>query len=233
MSIHSIWALQQRFEGTQFTSLYNDSEIVHPEHGGNSFILGCSITTLDVTYSWLNNTVSSVSYEVANGSVAINFFSPLDSQGSSLAQAINLAGVQSTSSELADSFAGSFSFLALSLLSGAYSPRANIEEQTRAELLVTRVSKASLLGLVVCNLMFSLFGMILAVWALISVSNEARGLDGRVSLEGLVQTVFETEKEDRTGEIEDLFEEKQLGEASRRVGIRRTGHGLQIVSMGV
>ena len=32
--------------------LYNDSEIVHPVHGGDSFILKCEVSTYDFTYKW-------------------------------------------------------------------------------------------------------------------------------------------------------------------------------------
>ena len=108
-----------------------------------------------------------------------------------------------------------------------------MEEQTRSEFLVTRVSKASLLGLVGCNLLFSIFGIGLAVWALCSISRETRGLDERISMVGLVQMGFEGEMVDETGKMEDLFEERKLGERSRRVGVIRASNGLQLTSVGI
>jgi hypothetical protein len=50
---------------------------------------------------------------------------------------------------------------------------------------------------------------------------------------GLVQLGFEGEAMDETGEIEDMFEEKTLGEKSRRVGVVRTANGLQLTRAGI
>lgn len=95
------------------------------------------------------------------------------------------------------------------------------------------MSKVALLGLIGCNLFFVLFGLFLAILALCSLSRETRGLEGRVSILGLVQMSFEGEAVDGSGEIEDMFEEKKLGEKSRRVGVVRAGHGMQLTSVGI
>ena len=205
----------------------DDSEIVYPMHGGAAFILSCAVTTLDLTYAWQNQTISLVNSTPSNSSVPYNMLGVLWQMGPTLGIAIDLAAIQPNSSALANSWANSFSQVAISLFAGAYSSRPNIAEQARKEFLVAKVPRAAVWALVGCNLLFSVFGLGMAFWALRTIFSEKgiKELVERVSVQGLSQQCFEVEEEG--------FEENVVGDGSRRVAAIRGRRGWVMQSVRV
>ena len=54
-----------------------DPNIVNPEHGGLTWVLNCTSTAYDLTYSWVNGSVHSANATKANGTTSTVLQSPL------------------------------------------------------------------------------------------------------------------------------------------------------------
>ncbi|KUJ08198.1 uncharacterized protein LY89DRAFT_789039 [Mollisia scopiformis] len=216
-------------------SLANDSELVNGGHGGYAFVLRCEVHTYDVTYSYVNGTVPSASVAAVpnNGTMGWNFLGPMSYQQERLAQLVDLAGVQDTSTELALSYGNSFSGFAVALLAGAYDGRTVLEQQIRNELLVAKVLKSMIWLLVLFNMLFALGGAVIAVWAFLVAMTGIGDAHALFSLEEVVGMCFEREKFEARGEVEERFEEQRVGEMSGRVGVARREDGWALQRVNV
>jgi hypothetical protein len=80
-------------------------------------------------------------------------------------------------------------------------------------MLVARVPKAPLITLVFLNLLYAVVGVVLAVMAARTGPSETKNVQGRISVAGLAANCFESQArvEGPAMELEDLFEEKDIG----------------------
>jgi hypothetical protein len=209
------------------SNLSADPQVVNPVHGGNAFVLSCEVITYDVTYAYVNSSINpaSVSATPSNGTVRWNLLGPLTYEQERMSQAIELAGLQNSSSALALSWGNSFSGLSVAMLAGAYDGRTTLQQQTRTVILVTKVLKGVLWALVLCTLAFAIGGACLGVWALLGISSGTAEAQALFSVEQVVGMCFEDEKFNEGGEVEERFEERRIGEVSGRVGVTRRGLG--------
>lgn len=209
------------------TDLYQDPETVEPVHGGVSFILRCEVNTYDVTYAYVNDTISadSVSKTLNNGTVGWNFLAPASYQQERLSQMLDLSSIQNTTSDVALSYSNTFSSFAVAMLAGAYDGRPVLEQQVRNELLVAKILKSAIWLLVLFNMVFALGGAAMAVWAWVVAVTESGDAHALFSVEEVVGMCFEKETFGGRGGVEERFEEQRVGELSGRVGVERKEDG--------
>ncbi|KAH7416732.1 hypothetical protein BKA64DRAFT_701517 [Cadophora sp. MPI-SDFR-AT-0126] len=183
--------------GTNVTLLQNDPEITLPVHGGLAFILGCEVLTLDVTYTFFNNSIVSVDAATpSNGTLAWYFNSVMGAAGSlsHVAQGIDIAVAEPTAARLARAWSRSYSQEALSILASVHSARPNLAESFIVNSIVTRVARGPLLALVALNLAFAMLGAVLAVWAVVKDSSRVTAVMSGLGVEGLVSAAFVEER---------------------------------------
>lgn len=220
---------------TSGANLSSDPQIVSGGHGGNAFVLTCQVNTYDVTYAYINGTISpnSITTVVNNGTVGWNFLGPISFQGNRLAQMVDLAAVQNSSAELALSYGNQFSSFATAMLAGAYDGRTVLEQQDRRELLVTKVLKSAIWLLILFNLLFAVGGGLLAVWAFVVAMSGTGDAQALFSIEEVVGMCFEGKEFGSNGVVQDRFEEKKVGEMSGRVGVVRKENGWALQRVNV
>jgi hypothetical protein len=211
-------------ETTSNISASGTPEIVYPLKGGMAYIVFCTSTLYDIEYDSVNNTITRFVASPSNDSVANAWQAPnaqiYGSPGDpSLQQASTLATFGNTVQELADTVALAYSRVALAIGAGAVMPAPALAVQERESFLVARVPQAPLFTLVVVNLLFVLLGIILAAVAIQSSGGEAREVQARLSIVGLVADRFEAQRgRDGIEKMDNHFEEKD-GKGSMRVGI--------------
>ena len=127
--------------------------------------------------------------------------------------------------ELCLKFAMSFNRASLSVGASTLQPNDAIVAQERSTKLVTRIPKAPLYTLLLANMLFVALGIALAVLAIARGGGEVREIQARLSIEGLVASVFEGGRaKEGVESVDDLFEEK-YGQESTRVGINNSAQG--------
>jgi hypothetical protein len=141
-----------------------------------------------------------------------------------LAQLIDLASVQNSSSQLALSSGNSFSQLAVELTAGAYDSRLVLGQQ---------LLKSAIWLLVLFNLLFAFGGAVIAVWAFVAAMTSKIEAHALFSVEEVVGMSFEGEKSGGRGEVEERFEEQRVGEMSGRVGVARREDGWALHKVNV
>ncbi|KAL9623762.1 MAG: hypothetical protein Q9160_001993 [Pyrenula sp. 1 TL-2023] len=216
--------------GISQSSNLSDSDIVRPMHSGVAFVLLCSITTFDVEYDSLNGTISRFIAKPSNTTVASIWQAPMANadvgQPNLQTEASIAASTARDAQDLADKTALAYSKVALGVGAQSVRPAPAKAVQERTTLLVARVPKASLFGLVGANLLFVLLGCILTIVALFSSRGEIRDIQARLSVAGLVADRFEGERAKAPmGVIDDLFEEHEGNTSSRVVMAQTTAGG--------
>ncbi|ETI22299.1 hypothetical protein G647_06372 [Cladophialophora carrionii CBS 160.54] len=198
-----------------------DGNVVKPTRGGTSWLLNCSATAYEITYSFINGTLQHVTAEVANGSVgtilaAGNYYGfgkvALETAAYSASQYNNTA-------QMADAWARAYSRTAMALGSGIMTARADLEEQLRSSRLVSRVPKAPLYTLVALNTVYAVLGFVLAWLALSSNPSETNELREKLSTAGLVAFCFEGDRAERVVDRKRQMFAEYEGAPSSRVGV--------------
>ena len=216
--------------GVQNTGLVgnvNDTGVFGIKDGGMGFILSCSTTLYDIEYDSINGTITRFVTTASNTSIANAWEGPIefiggDPGGTSLQQTASVAIFSDTSQELADKVAATYSQTALALGAQSVLRRPVIAVQERQSFLVSRVQAAPLYTLVAANLLFVLFGIVLAGIAIRTSGGDVREVQARLSIVGLVADRFEAYRgRDGIENMDDYFEEKE-GNDSMRVAIRET-----------
>ena len=185
-----VWAYPLGITSTP--SLVEDGNVVVPYHGGVTWLLSCTATTYEMTYSWVNGSVTVDDLTIANGTTGSMLASTIyygfgKSFLDSIAYGASGAG---NPIDLADSYAYGYSRTALALVAGVMAPRDNLQEQRWEKVLVARVPKAPLYLLLVGNLGYAILGVVLAVLALGAERRGVGGVREMVSVKGLVKTGF-------------------------------------------
>ncbi|KAK5677772.1 hypothetical protein LTS10_009655 [Elasticomyces elasticus] len=137
----AVWASgYPTFDGKSVTNrvidnpLLNDTEIFH-DTKSTYWILGCETTVYDVTYTWVNGSVHTFNATPASedmgGLISAPFAFQLGQAVPALSNLASKAGIQNTSIDLAESFAGEWSQAALAMSVGVLDPAPNAIEQVR------------------------------------------------------------------------------------------------------
>jgi hypothetical protein len=233
-SYFGTWATVQSVYGTLDTNglitgspLSNDPEIVEQLEGGFSWILNCSQTIYDITYTYIDGRVTSFIPTLSNASIASLFQGPYNHKlsDSAFLNMATIASLSNTSSELVNVWANLYSQTTLALSAGVMSPRSNLMQQVRDQRLVALVPKAPLFALVSLNMLYVLIGVVLALIATCASPRMTRDVQARLSVQGLTAALLEGERGEKPVEaIESLFSERR-GQDVRKVRFARTGEG--------
>lgn len=221
-NLPSSWYMAVAFRldfGVKSSNIPNDPEITIPVHGGAAFILRCQVATYEVKYTSFNGSLSHVSTTLANGSVAWLYNSVIPAPGTPsimITQGTDIAIMGNSSAEIASNWGTQFSRVAVSILAPVYEGRPNLAESTIRSAILTRVPRAPLLGIVVLNIVFATFGLLLGCMAFVSNSESVAAVAGGLSIDGLVASIFEDDGGMVEGaEIEKCFSENVQGGAVR------------------
>lgn len=203
-------------------------DTVVPMHGGTAFVVLCNTTVLDWTYDSINSTMFITNSTASNASTANIWQSVMayTSVGNSnLKQAASLAALGDDSQQFADDMALAFSKTALAIGSQAVEKRPALAVQRRSSFLVARVPAAPLYVLVGANMLVVLVSVALTVIALKASRGEAKEVQSRLSIFGLVADRFEG-KAARLAvkDVDELFRETK-GQRTSRIGITSAVEG--------
>ena len=166
-----------------------------------------------------------------NGTSAVAFVSAMSTAFgyAHLSQGLQLAAATTnTSEDLANGFAKTYDETMTALPAGTLVGRPAENATKRVTTLVTRVSKAPFLALVILDLLYASVGIVLTIIALVALSSGSgvRDAQARLSVAAVVAECFENPAlgHDAT-HVDELYAERR-GFATRRVAIgRRVGGG--------
>lgn len=225
------WASAQ--QAVSFATNTSGTATVDDTSGlGSSWVLNCSSTIYEATYTWVNGTVTSFNTSLANGTVG-GIFSAGFAAGfgaAALQNIATIAGFSNSSDGLANITAAYFSQNSLALSIGAMDLRPGILEQSRSLINLTRVPLVPFYMLIVLKLLYAfstvLFAFAVIIWA---HPSESQDVKTRLSIKGLVVASFEPDKlkEKAVGTVEEMFSENSAdGHAeNKKVGIVKTELG--------
>ena len=202
------------------------SETIYTITGTLTYLLNCTTTVYDMTYSWINGTISSPKLSVANATMGTELQWPsyLNLGKRYMDTAAYGAGAETTNQAIADAWSTSYSTTAMGLTAGFLSNRTNLLEQIRETRLVSRVSKVPLYFLIALNLLYAGIGLALAIIAMGSRPNDCNEVRERLSIVGLVAYAFEGDRARKLVERKrQMFAE--LSGGSERVGMERSMEG--------
>jgi hypothetical protein len=190
------------------------------------FVLNCAYETYKVSYVWSNNSVLSTLFTPSsNGSLAEIFHGyllPLTVSGSDSDYQTFLteAALQPTTAALAHKWANLFSSKVLAVIGGFTSGRANVEEQNRIPLLVTKVPKVALGILVASCLTYTVLGTWL-FWVAFraGATTDIRDLVGRLSVAGIAMYAFGEDTLTSKSRANKVFDETVIRDETNRVGV--------------
>lgn len=162
-----------------------------------NWILNCSATFYEATYAWANGSVISLNTTLANSTMGGILSAPLSDQHANdlLQVATNLASVSNNSAEISTITANYIAHIALSMSINATSNRANILEQSRSTLLLTRVPTIPFYLLIAFKLVYVLGVVLFAIAAIILTRpSESAGIKAKLTIDGLMTTIFRDDK---------------------------------------
>lgn len=165
--------------------------------GVYNWILNCSATFYEATYAWVNGSVTSLNATLVNNTMGGILSAPLSDQHANdlLQVATNLASVSNSSAEISTITANYVAHIALSLSIGAISNRANLLEQSRLTLLLTRVPTIPFYLLIAFKLVYVLGVVLFAIAAIILTHpSESAGIKAKLTIDGLMTTIFREDK---------------------------------------
>lgn len=199
-----------------------DPEIYYDYYWNYIWMLNCTATIYETTYSAVNRTnitfVESVKAPAdVGGMLSFPFVSGLPATMLALAEASTSIAQTNSSYNLADLWSRKFSQYALSLLAGSMQPRTNLVEQLRDNSYgATRVPMVPLFALIGLKLLYCVAVLILAaaVWhftdPLVSQS-----VKERLSVKGLAAAYFAdgagSHQQAAVKNVEQLFQKPQSG----------------------
>lgn len=145
-----------------------NGSLVDDGQGFTAFALSCEATIYDVTFSIINGSFWDFNASISSPQKASIIQAPLQVGFGQyhLYEAASTA-VLAKNTSVAISMGKAFSQTGMALASGVFNLDNNIEQRYRAGVQVTKVLKAPLLYLVVVCLVYSVFGMVMTVLALL------------------------------------------------------------------
>ncbi|QYS99804.1 hypothetical protein H0G86_006920 [Trichoderma simmonsii] len=190
------WAVKEQVDSKSFS---NDPGVAYHSDTVKtlSWILNCSSTVYEATYTWVNGTVTSFNTTLANSTLGGIMSGPFgnDRVNAALQCSANFASAGNSSAEIAEITAAFMSRAVLSLSVGAISSRKNIIEQSRSRILLTRVPVVPFYLLITLKALY-VCGIIILAAAIIIWSHpkEIAGLRSHFTIDGLVDTIFREDK---------------------------------------
>lgn len=211
---------------TASDKMTQDGNIVVPAHGGMTWLLGCTMTAYEMTYSWINGSAIVNNLQLANGSVGTIINSPIyyGFGRTTLESNAYAASAEGDAQAIAESYAYLYSRTAISLTSGIMTGRPTILEQHRERVLVARVLKVALWMLVAFNCVYGILGITLAFLALSASSGNTNDVRERLSIAGVVAFSFEGSRARRPVESKKAMFAEHFGESSAKLGIDRSSY---------
>lgn len=218
------WATRVQIDSN---ALFRDKGIVASSNIPDvyNWILNCSTTFYEATYTWVNGSVTSLNTTLVNNTMGGILSAPLsDQHANDLMQvATNLASVSNSSAEISTITANYVAHIALSLSIGAIDSRANLLEQSRSTLLLTRVPTVPFYLLIAFKLIYVLGVVLFAIAAIILTHpSESAGIKARLTIDGLMTTIYNKDKlkTSPTASSEDQAEPQELEDGSGLAGER-------------
>ena len=215
--------------------------------GDNVFVLNCSASIYNTTYTWVNGTtlqqnqIGDFDLSLAPDNFGAIISAPFAINSAlgqlSLRNAAALAAYKSSPQDLSNKFADEFSRAAIALSAGLMSPTTNHLEQSRNNTeVLTRVPKIPLYFLISVKALYALASLILAGLAYLLIDlDEANEVKARLTVDGLAAGLFEPgENQGRAvKKIEHLYDEHQPNESQEnrqekgntKVGMKKTQTG--------
>ena len=133
---------------------------------------------------------------------------------------------QNSSIDMTNAYSLAMSQRFVATLSGQLSDRPSPKVQRRKTILITQMPRAALWTLVSLNLLFALFGIVLASIALVVLTVDVQQTQMKLSIAGLTAVVFEKQNSElRVKRETDLFQEHDKDPVLRRIGVVRTDTG--------
>ena len=133
---------------------------------------------------------------------------------------------QNSSIDMTNAYSLAMSQRFVATLSGQLSDRPSPKVQRRKTILITQMPRAALWTLVSLNLLFALFGIVLAGIALVVLTVDVQQTQMKLSIAGLTAVVFEKRNSElRVKRETDLFQEHDKDPVLRRIGVVRTDTG--------
>ena len=217
-----VWAISQQAAAD---GAVNSPDIVRTLTGSMAWLLNCSTTVYDLTYSWVNGTVRSTNLTKANATMSstLQYPSYLSIYTKAwMDMSAYLAGAEPDGKSLAQAWSTSYSKIAMGLTAGFLSSRTNSLEQVRTTKLVSRVPKVPLYFLIALNVVYATLGGVLAFVALVSKPNENNDVRERMSIVGLVAHAFEGGRARKPVEKKRQMFAEHSNEGDSRVGMERS-----------
>ena len=214
-----VWTISQQ------TGPVDSADVVYTYLGSMAWLLNCSTTVYDLTYSWVNSSVQAPNLTKANATMSSTLQYPSYLSVYSKAwmdMSAYLAGAEPDGQSLAQAWSTSYSKIAVGLTAGFLSTRTNLQEQVRTTKLVSRVPKVPLYFLVALNVVYATLGGVLAFVALVSAPNESNDVRERMSIVGLVAYAFEGERARQPVEKKKQMFAEHENDGNSRVGIERS-----------
>lgn len=192
--------------------------------------LHCGVFTYDVRYRWSNGTIDQVERSLTNGSIAELYHGASANFNEEIANGWLFGGLQSSSEDFARDFANSHSNIALSVIGSVMQPLHALEAASWEDILVAKVPVWALWSLIASNILFALFGLVLAIRAYMATTSRGlRDLVTKVGVSGMIAASLEDgpprKEAEPVASEEELFEESRVGDASRRIGVYANGNG--------
>ncbi|KAI4133641.1 MAG: hypothetical protein LQ338_000153, partial [Usnochroma carphineum] len=197
-----------------------------------SGILSCTTTLSDVSYSWMNGSVTTNNWTPMNETASFAFVSAMDSTDSEYAR-LQL-GIEtsftaaSKTEDIASGWASAYDQTFLSVVYGILTQRPPISIIQSSTTLMTRIPRAPFITLIVLDLIYATIGTCLMIAALIAIRSgrSVRDAQARLSTLAVVAESFESPAwGDDAKNVDMLFAERR-GEPTRRIAlVRRAGGG--------
>lgn len=161
------------------------------------FIVNCAVTSYDVSYTWVNQSLHNISMTpTTNGSVLEIFhgsqlYSTVSGGSFDLQDFIDQASMTGTTKEsFLRKFGGLYSSKVLSKIGGYNSNRMALQQQRREHMLLSKVPIAPLALLLTWSLGYPVLGLVLAVKAYRAAQYNIKDIATKLSLLGLSQAAF-------------------------------------------
>lgn len=197
-------------------SLLSDPEVLADQFKDYVWLLNCSTTIYDVTYSWVNGTVYNFTTTIAAPWKGALVSAPL-TMGIHMAQLAlgltsTMAGFQTDADQLSMMWAQLFSSYNVAVMAGAMQETENHLEQLRNNTVaVTRVPLVPLYVLIGFKCLYAVAALVLA-GAAVCFTNvaETQSIKERLSVKGLATAYFAdgpSQQAVAVKNVEDLFQE--------------------------
>ncbi|MCJ1296197.1 hypothetical protein MMC34_007763 [Xylographa carneopallida] len=210
--------------------LVNQTQDIQEGEGGpKQFFLGCETTFFNFTYTSVGGSILSVNTTLINNPLLISALLEAEQDGYCDTQMVSgaFSAWFQNGSRIADTFAEQYDATFLAPAASVINSFPTIAQQVRESILVTKVSKAALFGLVATLLLSAVFGLVMITVALMSRPLAWKDVQARLSILGLTGARFEplATVSEPVKQLENMFEENNGSGKGARVGMLKSDAG--------